>query len=396
MNTKRLSYFSDALALGTVDFPIYYIEIISERHFIIAGGGGSSKTGVQNQINILELIPTSSGCAAHLVNKFETPDSIPDAIMAGSLMKDLPTVNTNLFTAGAPAAIYKLTFSPHTKSFFISDWDTLTSHDDPEIKCIKYIPGKVLAGDVDGHLKIIDTKNKTVKNQIEAHKAKEIDDIDVNIEAQHVATLSRSEGRLRIWDLTNLELIKEFKRDTSFNYRSCKYVPGCLLVACNPIPAKGASQISKWRSSDYQPLMSKSVTNDGIMAMSVSDDGNYVAIGTRSGGVSIFRVKNLSQIYNIDNAHLNVVMRLEFLPSKPEALHLTNSQQCPLLSVSIDRRIILHRPRKRSFLVTLLRFLVMLLVIYVVFLALHNYVPEQKDLMPNNSTASDQRPDNSN
>lgn len=394
MIPKRLSYFNDALALTKVDFPIYYMETISERHFIIAGGGGSSKTGVHNQINIFELVPTGSGCAANLVSRYETPDNIPDAIMSGSLMRDLPIVETNLVAAGRVAAIYKIRFDQYNKSFFINDCDTLTNIDEPEIKCVKCIPGKIVAGDSKGYLKIIDSETKEITNQIEAHNGKEINEIDVNLETQHIATLSRDEGRLRIWDLTDLKQIKEFKRETSSNFRSCRYVADSLLVAYNPVPAKGASQIQKWRCSDYQPVLVKSVTDNGIMAMTVSQDGNHVAIGTRSGGVSIFTVKNLSQIYNIDDAHYeSIVTRLEFLPPKPEALHLTNSQQCPLLSVSIDRRIVLHRPRKGSFLLSLLKISFMLLVIYVVFFALRNYVVENEQLA-GNSTSSNETTEN--
>lgn len=32
------------------DFPMYIIKPLSERHFLVAGGGGQAKTGVSNVI----------------------------------------------------------------------------------------------------------------------------------------------------------------------------------------------------------------------------------------------------------------------------------------------------------------------------------------------------------
>lgn len=34
--------------LARVNFPLYSIEMLTSRHALVAGGGGSSKTGVAN------------------------------------------------------------------------------------------------------------------------------------------------------------------------------------------------------------------------------------------------------------------------------------------------------------------------------------------------------------
>lgn len=34
--------------LARVNFPLYSIEMLTSRHVLVAGGGGSSKTGVAN------------------------------------------------------------------------------------------------------------------------------------------------------------------------------------------------------------------------------------------------------------------------------------------------------------------------------------------------------------
>jgi len=31
-----------------VNFPLYAVEMLTDRHFVVAGGGGAAKTGVSN------------------------------------------------------------------------------------------------------------------------------------------------------------------------------------------------------------------------------------------------------------------------------------------------------------------------------------------------------------
>lgn len=42
--------------LARVNFPLYSVEMLTSRHVLVAGGGGSSKTGVAN--GFVSSIPT--------------------------------------------------------------------------------------------------------------------------------------------------------------------------------------------------------------------------------------------------------------------------------------------------------------------------------------------------
>lgn len=391
---QKVKRFSNALLVHSVDFPIFYIECFSERHFIIAGGGGSSKTGVHNQINILELVPTDDCCTAEMIMKYTTPEEIPDAIMNGSLMRHLPIVDTRFVTGGNNIIIYHINFRSDKKSFAINEYEVLGSKQvNSELKCVKSIPGKILTGSMQGQLTIWntnDTDNK-VEGSVEAH-SKEIDEIDVDLINQKIVTLSRSEGRCVIWDLNNFKSLIEFKKDfiarpdAKFTYRSCKFAydktskmdknsgNSFLLIACNSTPNNGTSKIIRLSARDFKVSTSMLVPADGIMATAVSLDGKYLALGTRSGSVSVLEVKNLKQIYKIEGAHHNAVTNLDFLDPTPESFNLTNSENCALLSVSIDRRIVLHRPRKSSFTFSLLGMIIMVFVIYLISFYLYkNY-----------------------
>lgn len=58
--------------LARVNFPMYTVHILTERHFLVAGGGGQAKTGIPNVIEVYELINNGSTCRAESVTHYET------------------------------------------------------------------------------------------------------------------------------------------------------------------------------------------------------------------------------------------------------------------------------------------------------------------------------------
>ncbi|XP_077495300.1 guanine nucleotide-exchange factor SEC12 [Amblyomma americanum] len=60
--------------LARVNFPLYSINAITERHILVTGGGGKSRTGIPNKIEIYELVPTKTTCKAEPVTRYSTGD----------------------------------------------------------------------------------------------------------------------------------------------------------------------------------------------------------------------------------------------------------------------------------------------------------------------------------
>ncbi|XP_035229142.1 prolactin regulatory element-binding protein-like isoform X3 [Stegodyphus dumicola] len=58
--------------LARVNFPLYGVRSLSERHVLVAGGGGNGKSGILNVIEIYELIQNGSTCRAESVTHYET------------------------------------------------------------------------------------------------------------------------------------------------------------------------------------------------------------------------------------------------------------------------------------------------------------------------------------
>ncbi|CAG5096376.1 Similar to PREB: Prolactin regulatory element-binding protein (Homo sapiens) [Cotesia congregata] len=62
--------------LARVNFPLYTIQMLTNRHVLVGGGGGSSKTGVANGFEIFELSHDGSNFIAEEVTRHETGPSV--------------------------------------------------------------------------------------------------------------------------------------------------------------------------------------------------------------------------------------------------------------------------------------------------------------------------------
>ncbi|CAN8006225.1 unnamed protein product [Ixodes pacificus] len=60
--------------LARVNFPLYSLNVLTERHILVTGGGGKSRTGIPNKIEIYELVPTDKTCKAEPVTRHLTGD----------------------------------------------------------------------------------------------------------------------------------------------------------------------------------------------------------------------------------------------------------------------------------------------------------------------------------
>jgi len=49
------SYENKGDLAAKVNFPLYAIKMLTDRHFVVAGGGGAAKTGVANGFSIYQL-----------------------------------------------------------------------------------------------------------------------------------------------------------------------------------------------------------------------------------------------------------------------------------------------------------------------------------------------------
>ena len=109
------------------------------------------------------------------------------------------------------------------------------------------------------------------------------------------------------------------------------------------------SYLLRWDPKKKFSLAKSTGTVDEISSIGISDDATFLAIGTKSGVVEIYTTYNLARIYRKVHAHGIFVTSLVFLPTMwPETANLLNGAEVGLVSVSVDKQIVLHTvtPRK--------------------------------------------------
>ncbi|CAG2166267.1 unnamed protein product [Oppiella nova] len=69
---QRMSEWSHLLA--RVNYPMYCVRTLSERHILVAGGGGPAKTGIANTLEVYELVydKSTNSCKARLITHYDT------------------------------------------------------------------------------------------------------------------------------------------------------------------------------------------------------------------------------------------------------------------------------------------------------------------------------------
>lgn len=70
--------------LARFDFPLYTLQFIDDKHFLVAGGGGGAKTGIPNAVEVFRF---DSGRAVRIL-RFQPEANLAEPIMNASLVVD--------------------------------------------------------------------------------------------------------------------------------------------------------------------------------------------------------------------------------------------------------------------------------------------------------------------
>ncbi|GFS65752.1 prolactin regulatory element-binding protein [Trichonephila inaurata madagascariensis] len=268
--------------LARVNFPIYTVHSITERHILIAGGGGGAKTGIPNVIEIYELINNGSTCRAESVTHFETgseaimnctvhdagkyfllfagmegnchvykikhsisdegieikekkPEkqnkviqrkkkSVPDEKGSDSnhsnsdLNCEQPDANANVIHS-------RLCFEIKHLESFQTDFSK-----DPYQKLVRFssVANLLATAGADGHIRIWKHPKLNKIFDIEAH-TDDVDDLDICPLGKRMVSISR-DGHGKVWNLEDGLLLSEIKyvlpskcSNVKYTFRSCRF-----------------------------------------------------------------------------------------------------------------------------------------------------------------------------
>lgn len=373
--------------LAKVNFPLYTLQMLTSRHILVGGGGGSSKTGVANGFEIFELSHDGIQFVAEEVTRYETGSSVVMNCASHSNTKkswivagqeghcQLYAVTSKIVAAENSAPkdgvkqrkkndgsknherIEKIEETSKCKKLqlLIKPSDTVQTDFGKEEslqRVVRISPnGKFMAtGGTDGHIRLWTFPNLTTIHDMPGHE-KEIDDIDFSPDGQLLATVAK-DGRAILWKVSTGTKDKELTWNSAggkYLYKRCRFKCSKeeksqqLFALSNAVVGKNSSFLQLWDTD--QAVLSKSLAyNETLSALAVSDDGKFVAVGTMfSGSVDILIAFSLQRVLRVPGVHSMFVTGLEFLPTKLDGPAVTSNSEAAVVSISVDNKICIHR-----------------------------------------------------
>ncbi|EDW76306.1 uncharacterized protein Dwil_GK15387 [Drosophila willistoni] len=275
---------SDGL-LARVNFPLYAVDMLTSRHILVAGGGGSSKTGVANGFEIYELYHNGTHFCAEEVLRHETGDNVvmnfavrnggrrgylcagqeahcqmyyvqPSIEADDDDKKNNPVerphengnVRQRAGNGGGSHSGVETLANGHGKpqqltsaadilkqfrslKFLIQAADVVQtdflSTSEPLQRVVRISGnGRLMAtGGTDGHLRIWSFPQMSLGADIQAH-SKEIDDLDFSPDSKYLVSISKDSQGL-IWDLSSGKLFKKLiwptPENSKYLFKRCRY-----------------------------------------------------------------------------------------------------------------------------------------------------------------------------
>eukprot|EP00050_Salpingoeca_kvevrii_P015326 m.45720 g.45720 ORF g.45720 m.45720 type:complete len:394 (+) comp6260_c0_seq1:25-1206(+) len=328
-----------ARSLFTTDYPIYAIEVTPENRIVVAGGGGTAKTGVPNAIEMYAVLPDGSARAlcrhdednGAVMNLALHPRAeIAAAGVAGQMrLFSLPNQQTlHEMPQLAPAGQQKTDFSEEGFQNVVR-----FSNDGSRV---------ATAGD-DGNMRVWTYPSLRQQHAIAvgSKPSDQVSDLDFDPTGARLVSVS-SGPSASIWTTFDGRKERELNwfhssalDSPSYNFRCCRFVSvggtSRLFTAVTPSRSPNSSKLFSyvvaWDPSNWTELARAPSGQNDISALAASNDGRFVATGDIGGFVTVFSSSNLAQLIHVQ-AHGLFVTDLAFFIS-PDNISV--------LSVSADK-----------------------------------------------------------
>ncbi|CAH1388961.1 unnamed protein product [Nezara viridula] len=371
--------------LARVNFPLYTLQMLTSRHVLVGGGGGSAKTGVANGFEIFELSYDGTRFSAEEVIRHETgpkvvmnsacfSDKKSTFLVAGqeshcqlyrvgiSVEKEVSEESMN-GTSDPPNLRHRKTSKNHQNGisevtnnvkkklvFKFNSGDSIQSDFSEKEPCQRVVTisrcgGWMATGGTDGIVRIWSFPGLRMIRALKAH-TKELDDLHFSPDSKQVASVAK-DGQAIIWELKSGKQIHklDWTHPTGIKYlfKRCRFGvvegKGCrLFTTANPVA--GGKEAQGWIHAWDDGRISKSTAvSEPTSALAVRDDGVFIAIGTMfTGSVSIYIAFSLQRVLHVEGAHSMFVTGVELLPCSSA----WGAIEAAALSISVDNRVCIH------------------------------------------------------
>lgn len=369
---------------------------------LVAGGGGSAKTGVANGFEIYELYHDGKYFVAEEIQRHETGSR---AVMNMSLKINEKSAllvagqesHSQMFEISSKVgqATPKESIIPNRREsstdvrqrkrtesstqetvpkipaidsagkqlkriyFDIKSGDSIQTdfyEREPLQRVVKISTnGKFMAtGGLDGHVRLWNFPQMTPLFDIKAHQ-KELDDIDFSPDSKFFMSIAK-DGIAPVWSTKNGKEVMKLQwtppENVKYLYKRCRYatVEGNtdkyrLFTISNPLQKAGKQRgfLQQWNIETGRLNNIVSI-DESLSALAVRDDGRFVAVGTMfTGSVIMYIAFSLQQVLYVPNAHSMFVTGLEFIPVlNKDAPPISTVAESSVVSYSVDNRICIH------------------------------------------------------
>ncbi|KAI8427417.1 hypothetical protein MSG28_001964 [Choristoneura fumiferana] len=373
--------------LARVDFPLYTLQTLTNRHVLVAGGGGASNTGVANGFEIFELSHNGERFVAEEVMRHETG---PNVVMTCSVRT---ADNRTYLTAGQES---------HCQLYRVN----IRMVDAAEMRRGSFRAENGLIRKRRRTVSENENISKTDKNSntMEKRMSFEIrpsdsvqtdfgpDALQRVVSISHSGKLAATGGvdcKVRVWAFPAMKLLFDGlarlwgtaarapprltvacqpPNGTNYLFRRCRYLPQppngtnylfrrCrfgpiedkkgeyrMFTIANPLARSGKQTglVQLWSPSDGA-LRRSVLVGESLSALAVRDDGRFVGVGTMfSGSVHVYVAFNLQRVLHVKRAHRMFVTGLAFLPVAGFGPPITSGAEAALLSISVDNCLRVH------------------------------------------------------
>lgn len=397
---------SDGL-LARVNFPLYSVEMLTSRHVLVAGGGGSSKTGVANGFEIYEILHNGKHFVAAEVIRHETGANVvmnsavrsnkdQSFLVAGQeshcqlyhvntkIIKDSESANGGIEnlepilnvrqrrpTANDRRESAEERGRPNGRNqnedrihFEIKAGDLVQTDFSKQVplqRVVRISPNcdRIATGGTDAHVRIWTFPQMTPIHDIDVH-TKEIDDLDFSPDNKQLISIAK-DGLAIIWDVKTGKEAKQLKWTTPDNvkylFKRCRFAVNegksqrnRLFTIANPLGKVGQQKgfLHEW-NPETGAVVNSVTANESLASLAVRDDGRFVATGTMfTGSVSIYIAFSLQRVLHVPSAHSMFVTGLEFLPQNDiDGPPISSNTEAAVLSISVDNKVCIHSLKHR-------------------------------------------------
>ncbi|XP_067883677.1 prolactin regulatory element-binding protein [Heterodontus francisci] len=414
-------------------FPLYTVSVPRADLVVTAGGGGASRTGISNGVHFLRLECVAGSLSATLVHSHDTETRAPmNMAAAGDVLavgqdatchilrfqeeKEKPVgkkngkkevtreVETAPYAGNPPVkktearkrkpgtkmagdasgCLWNETAEMVVESLHVVQTDFST---DALQKTVRFNQehSLLITGGVDGFIRVWEFPSMKKRFDFRAHDG-EVEDVDISPDDK-IVTVGR-DFKCCVWKNDQLVIGLHWNEnlphiaDKMYRYQACRFGKveddkDAFRLYTVQIPHKRERKpllcyISKWDGKNFLPLLTRDCGNEVISAMSVSDLGTFIGLGTVTGSVAIYIAFSLQQVYYMKETHGIVVTDLAFLPDVGPAREVTGENEATLLSVAVDSRCKLHLvPSRQMFPIWVVLLLCGLIIVLTILLLQH-------------------------